>query len=123
VIDPAAPLLWPGVTDSSESRQKIAGSTGVGVVVVVTVGVGLAAVLGVAEAVGPADALVVGLLDGGGDFLEDDEHPATARLTPIASANAAGRVSAQLGFTIPGYRAFVWRTPPPRACMKIDIRW
>jgi hypothetical protein len=72
--------------------------------------------------VGLAEVLVLGLLDGG-DFFEDDEHPATARLTPIAIANAAGRMSAQLGFTIPGYRAFVWRTPPPRARIKIDIRW
>ena len=94
---------------------------GVGVGVGVAVGVGLGE--GVALVVGLAGVLVLGLLDGGGDFFEDEEHPATARLTPMASTNAAGRVSALHGFTILGYRAFVWRAPPPRDRRKIDIRW
>jgi hypothetical protein len=64
--------------------------------------------VGVADRVGVAEVLVVGLGDGGA-FFEEDEHPATARLTPKVSTRAAGRVRARLCFTLLGYRSFVWR--------------
>ncbi|HEX4018608.1 MAG TPA: hypothetical protein VHX15_17860 [Frankiaceae bacterium] len=89
------------------SRQKIAGSTGVGVVVGVGVGVGVGVVVGVG--VGLAVGLVVGLAVGlgeGGVFFEEDEHPAMARLTPRVSTRAAGRIRARLCLTPCEYRDF-----------------
>jgi hypothetical protein len=74
---PAAPLPWPAVTDSSLSRQKFAGSTGVvlgGVVGVAVVVAGGAVVAG-AELVGGADE--VALADGDTEAAEEP-HAATS---------------------------------------------
>jgi hypothetical protein len=79
----------------------------VGVGVVVALGVEDGVGLEVAEGVGLVEALGDGVIGGATVFFED-EHPATARLTPRVSTRAAGRVSARLCFTPFGYRAFVW---------------
>jgi uncharacterized protein len=87
----------------------MAGSTGVAV----GVGVGLAVRVGLGDGVtvgvGLDEALELGVADGELGPFVDPEHPATVRPTPTASARAAGRASALVGFTTLGYRAFMWR--------------
>jgi hypothetical protein len=75
---PAAPLPWPAVTDSSLSRQKFAGSTGVvlgGVVGVAVVVAGGAVVAGAELVGGGADE--VALADGETEAAEEP-HAATS---------------------------------------------
>ncbi len=86
------------------------------------VGLGVGVGVVVAEGVGLADVLVLGLLDGEPDPFEDDEHPARARLTPTVST-AAVRTIALLGFTILGYRAVARRATLATPWRQIDTGW
>ena len=110
MIEPAAPLLWPGrhrqlrepAVDRGLDGRRGGGSAWGSV----STRRGRRGRGRRAEGVGLAEALVVGLLDGAPSF-EEDEQPATARLRPAARTTAAGRVSARFCFTLFGYRAFM----------------
>jgi hypothetical protein len=95
----------------------------------VTTALGVAVGDGVSDGVGVGVAEETGLdvcvgvgLAGGADFFDDDEHPATARLTPQASATATGRVRALLVFTVSGYLHLMWPSRAATLLAQIDIR-